>query len=338
MDRSSLSGRVLSYFRVYLRFCRLLKECKPDIVHAGFAQTCGLMAAASGFHPFLLTPLGTDIFVYPERSTFVKLVTRYVIKHADMLACDSQTMLRAVARLSARSRKDTLLIPWGVDLERFAPNRAQRDATRKDIGWEDKQIVIITRNFHPVYAIEDFVSSLPTVFAALPDARALFIGDGPLLPRIKSLANGLSISHRVRFVGRIANDDMPNYLNAADLYVSSSLSDSTSVSLLEAFACALPVVVTDVPTNLEWVKNEDNGLVVPRGSPEKLSEAIVKLLQVDPDERILIGQRNARVARERADWDHNFETLWTAYCRLAQTGQRESLRDTKLGSIHDCDE
>lgn len=112
---------------------------------------------------------------------------------------------------------------------------------------------------------------------------------------------------------------MPAYLNASDLYVSSSLSDGTSLSLLEAMACGLPVVVTDVPAILEWVADGENGLVVPRQSIEELAEAIVHLLE-NEDLAIEMGNKNLVIAKERADWNKNFQKLVQIYEKLLTKG------------------
>jgi glycosyltransferase involved in cell wall biosynthesis len=114
---------------------------------------------------------------------------------------------------------------------------------------------------------------------------------------------------------------MPAYLNASDLYVSSSLSDGTSLSLLEAMACGLPVVVTDVPAILEWVVNGENGLVVPRRSIDELAEAIIYLLQRE-DVRKEMGEKNIAIAKERADWDKNFKKLEDIYETLVYGGTK----------------
>jgi glycosyltransferase involved in cell wall biosynthesis len=176
----------------------------------------------------------------------------------------------------------------------------------------------MSRNFKPVYGIEYFLKALPQVFGGIPEARVLLIGSGPLESQLRTLAQELSISDKVRFLGQVANHELPKYLNAADLYVSSSLSDGTSLSLLEAMACALPVVVTDVPAILEWIQDDVNGLVVPKQNPERLAVAIVSLLR-DRQTAQAMGQRNLEIARRRADWDKNFELLERIYFQLKHT-------------------
>ncbi len=119
----------------------------------------------------------------------------------------------------------------------------------------------------------------------------------------------------VRFVGAVAPEQMPAWLRAADVYVSNSWSDGASLSLLEAMACGLPAVVTDVPALLEWVSDGVNGLVVRRGDSLGLADAILRLLADEPLRRRM-GQQNAAIAAARADWTANFQRLEAIYQQL----------------------
>jgi glycosyltransferase involved in cell wall biosynthesis len=111
---------------------------------------------------------------------------------------------------------------------------------------------------------------------------------------------------------------MAMYLNAADIYISTSLSDGTSCSLLEAMACRLPVVVTDLPAIREWVKDDVNGYLVPSENSAALAERIVTLLGNEPL-RDQMGTRNLVIAQERADWERNFSILEEIYRGLVNS-------------------
>jgi glycosyltransferase involved in cell wall biosynthesis len=307
--------KMVARFRSYWNFQRLLKKFKPDILHAGFVQSAGLMAAVSGYHPFLLMPWGSDILLNPYRNKIFKMLTKYVLSRADFITCDAEEVKRRIIELANYPAEKIIVFPWGIDLKLFRPCVELRKAIRQELGWEDKKILIMTRSFKDVYGIEYFLKALPKVFEEVPEARALVIGSGPLELQLKALAQELNLADRIRFLGEIPNHELPKYLNASDLYVSSSLSDGTSLSLLEAFACALPVVVTDVPAILEWVQDGINGLVVPRQSSEELAKAIITLLK---DEKYAheMGEKNLALARKRADWDQNFAKLEELYQRI----------------------
>lgn len=105
---------------------------------------------------------------------------------------------------------------------------------------------------------------------------------------------------------------MPDYLNAADVYVSTSLSDGTSLSLLEAMACALPVVVTEIPSNKEWVINGQNGFLAPPKNPNEVSKRVLTVLK-NSNIREEMGQRNLSIAKDKADWIKNVDKLERIY-------------------------
>ena len=121
----------------------------------------------------------------------------------------------------------------------------------------------------------------------------------------------------VKFTGYVPNEIMPQYLNASDIYISPSLSDGTSICLLEAMACRLPVVVTDVDANLEWVKNGYNGLVCLKRNPEELAEKILFLIKNEKS-RKKMGEINYNIAKEKADWKKNFSKLEEIYLKLSK--------------------
>ena len=107
------------------------------------------------------------------------------------------------------------------------------------------------------------------------------------------------------------------WFRAADAYVSCAKSDGTSISMLEAMATGLPVVVTDIPSNREWVAEPENGWLAPAGSAEGVAERMLQVANLTPRERKTISERNQRVVAERADWDKNFPRLLEMYERLA---------------------
>jgi glycosyltransferase involved in cell wall biosynthesis len=116
----------------------------------------------------------------------------------------------------------------------------------------------------------------------------------------------------------VPNEELCYYLNSAEIYVSTSISDGTSMSLLEAMACGLPVVVSDVPANCEWVQDGVNGFIVPRKKVNPISEKVLALL----NDRVLaekMGNTNVSIANERADLDKNYPKFDSIYEQMVQS-------------------
>ena len=296
---------------------KIIRELHPDILHTVWIPAAGLIGALSRFHPVLLMPLASDVLILPHKSCLWRWLTRFVLRRADMITCDSEVVRQAIVEQSNFPEDKIVVFPRGVDLRLFHPDPKLREKTREMLGWQKDKIIIMTRSFAPVYGIEYFLRSLPKVLEEVPNAKALLIGTGPLEMSFRTIVKELGVDSAVRFQGMVANKELPAYLNAADLYVSSSLSDGTSVSLLEAMACGLPVVVTDVPSILEWVKDGVNGLVCPRRDSVSLADAIITLLQ-DEQMAAKMGEKNLAIAKQRADWDKNFKLLEGMYTKLTK--------------------
>ena len=109
---------------------------------------------------------------------------------------------------------------------------------------------------------------------------------------------------------------MPDYFKAADLYLSCAHSDGTSVSLLEAMAVGLPVVVTDRPGNREWVVSGKNGWMAPAGDADAFTRSLLLVANMELSQRERISHDNRKIAEARANWDDNFGLLLKAYDRI----------------------
>jgi glycosyltransferase involved in cell wall biosynthesis len=242
------------------------------------------------------------------------MITEYSLRRADMIACDAESVKREIVTLTDYPEEKIAVFPFGINLNRFNPD-ADGNAIRKRLEWEDKKIVIMTRSFRPVYGVEYFLRSIPDIIANVPEARIMLCGSGLLEDEFKDFIDREGLNTYVHFAGYVRNEELPDYLTAADVYVSSSLSDGTSLSLLEAQACGLPVVVSDVAANQEWVTDGVNGFIVPMRDSHKLSEKVIELLR-DTELRKRLGLKNIRIAQERANWDRNFEKFETIYQEL----------------------
>jgi glycosyltransferase involved in cell wall biosynthesis len=195
------------------------------------------------------------------------------------------------------------VIPFGVDMNIFNPNidgRNIRDMLKVE---EDDIAVISTRPlFNHHYNVECLVKAIPIVLKEHENVKFIIKGIGPLEDYLKNLAKSLNVYENVRFTGLLPYNEIAQYLVASDIYVSTSFYDSTSVSLLEAMACGLPPVTTDIAGNREWIQNERNGLLYPPQNHKALAEGITKLIEHE-DLRKQFGKKNRKIIVERASWE-----------------------------------
>jgi glycosyltransferase involved in cell wall biosynthesis len=168
------------------------------------------------------------------------------------------------------------IIPNGVELDDFSaelPRQAARRAARLP---DDGPLVVSIARFHPVKDQATLVRGFAHAVTQVPEARLILAGDGPLRPNLEQLATELGVADRVHFLG--IRTDVPQLLQAADVFCLTSLSEAASLTVLEAMAAARPIVLTDVGGNPELVRNGHEGLLVPRGDAAAVGAAIVRLM------------------------------------------------------------
>lgn len=98
---------------------KILKNVNPDILHGGFIQMDGFTCSLSGYSPFVLMPWGSDVLLYPKESRLINMITRYAIRKADIITCDAEYVKGEIARKGPYPANRIIVIPWGVDLEKF---------------------------------------------------------------------------------------------------------------------------------------------------------------------------------------------------------------------------
>ena len=131
------------------------------------------------------------------------------------------------------------------------------------------------------------------------------------------LSQKLGVSDKVKFLGKLSQAELFNNLQNSDIYVSTSLSDSTTVSLLEALACQLVPIVTDIPGNREWIKDGVNGFLVPVDKPEILAEKIVEVAQNFEKYQNWI-EKNLNLVREKANLEENLKKIEEKFSELVE--------------------
>ena len=293
---------------------RHLNRIKPDILISSHAVSYGFYGALSNYSPNILLVWGSDVLIAP-RLFPLRFIAKYALKKAEAVVADSEVQENACILLGCTPDK-IVKFPW-VDLrsmilevEKNADiEENMRKQFRETMGWEGDDVVIIsTRHHEPVYDVESLILAVPHVIKDVKKARFLILGSGSLTEKLRKLVHELGADNSVRFLGRVPHEDMPRYLEMSDAYVSTSLSDGTSASLLEAMACKLPPVVTNIPSNREWIENGKSGLLVPCKDPDSLAENIVRLLK-NRDSGKSLGMGAYKTVIERADWEKNSKLL-----------------------------
>jgi glycosyltransferase involved in cell wall biosynthesis len=302
-------------FRI-LAVRKAVKEINPDILHAHYVSHYGVYGALAGFKPFVVTTWGSDVFIDPKKSMARKYFVKYALKKADLITTDSLSAIRTILNFGVDEEKVKLIV-HGVDLRVFHPIENSGEFKKELCIPQNYQVVISTRNLEPVYDVSTFIKAIPYVIDKCPNTYFLIVGGGTLKHQLEELACKLGVTENIRFVGSISNMEMPKFLGGSDIFVSTSLSDTRSVSLLEAMGCGLPVVVTDLEGNRECVKERVNGLLFPKGDFEALAEKITYLLR-DEDKKRRFGVINRRYVEKEGSYEKEMRKMEKLYKELVE--------------------
>jgi glycosyltransferase involved in cell wall biosynthesis len=289
---------------------KVISEVNPDLVHAGPLTTCSYLAAKTGFHPLVQMSWGSDILYDAKKGVLARRRVHTALRSADVLIADCAAVGDAAVKLGF-PRKKIITFPWGVDVKRFNPSGGD-DGLRKQLGWQKAFVLLHVRSWEPLYGAEMVLRAFLLAGAMQSNLRLLMPGYGSLATRLKEIVKKSGLSDRVHFAGPVAQRDLPTFYRAANLYVSASKSDGSSVSLMEALASGVPALVSDIPGNREWVRSGKEGWVFPlrdeRGLADKLIKAAAKSNLVQK-----MGKQARATAVKRADWTNNKKQLFRGY-------------------------
>ncbi len=212
------------------------------------------------------------------------------------------------------------VVPNIVDLERFSHCESVEKRTRHSHGWPH---VVITRNLEDIYDIPTAMRAFDRVRHAYPNARLSIAGDGPERANLEVLAIELAAASSIAFIGSLDNAEIADLYCSADLMLNPSLIDNMPISILEALACGVPVVSTNVGGVPHLVSHGETALLVPPGEPARMAEAALSLLEDREFFDLLVERGLAHV--KRFGWDHVRDRLTVVYDEVQSKASRENI-------------
>ena len=300
---------------------RRIRAVEPDIVHTrNWGTSEGLLAARQvGACTRIHSEHGIDWDTTTKEPWRRILFRRLAFQLAERVVSVSYQLRDLHARRTGFPARKITVIHNGVDSQRFFPDVSVRARVRRELGLgEDEFCIGCVGNLIPV---KDHITLLKAVDGlakcGLP-WRLLIAGDGPEFSKLTEFVNSHSgWKDRVTFLGR--SSSVPELLNAMDVYVSSSLTEGISNSVLEAMATGLPVVVTATGGNPEVVVDGESGLLFPVGDNRRLTEHL-RTLEAHREHRIGLGQKALRRVRDEFSIDSMVGNYTRIYENLPVAG------------------
>lgn len=295
----------LNYLKPLFYLKRCVREFRPDIVHAHYATSYGLLGVLSGFHPLIISLWGSDAYLFPKVSPIHRWLLEYNFSKADYILSTSHCMAREVSKYTA---KKITVTPFGVDENRFAP-LAEKSTC--------KELVIGTvKELSAIYGIDTLIDAFAMVVAENPhlNMRLVIAGDGAERQNLEKQAKELGVEEKVTFLGRIPNNEVAEFLAHTDVYAALSRSDSESfgVAVVEAMSCGVPVVVSDADGFKEVVPDGIAGFVVGRNDATSAAARISYLLN-NNEKAVEMGKAGRRHVLDCYTWTKSVDIMMDVY-------------------------
>ena len=302
VDWQQSDRKKLKYLAETPKIRHIVSEIDPDIISVHYATSYGTAAGIAGLKNYALSVWGGDIYTFPHKSPMHRALLQYSLEHASCLLSTSAAMAREVGKYTD---KKFYVTPFGVKTDLFSPQKRTRE--------DDGQFIIGTvKALKPKYGIDVLLHATALVRQQHPEIpiRVRIAGDGPCKEEYFRLAENLGISDITTWLGFISQEEAAVEWANMDLAVVPSVTDSESfgVSAVEAEACRIPVIISDVPGLMEATQPGVTSTVVTRRSAQALADAIV-LLYENPEVRHRMGEAGRKLAVEKYDYELCFENI-----------------------------
>ena len=296
----------LSYLRHTAAIKKALEAFRPDIVHAHYATSYGLLAGKTHFKPLIISAWGSDVYDFPKTSILHRRLLSNVLSKADLICSTSHCMMEETRKYT---NKKIEVVPFGVNTAVFKPQPTESHG-------QDEIVIGTVKSLEKKYGIDFLIKAFAAAQALNPQKKLklLIVGDGSKKAAYQELCADLGVTQQVEFTGRINHSDVVKYHQRIDIFVSLSVLDSESfgVSLVEAMSCGKPVVASDVAGFTEVLGRDQCGILVPKRSHAEAARAISEFIR-DPELAKACGANARRRVLDLYDWNKNLEQMISIY-------------------------
>jgi glycogen(starch) synthase len=232
-------------------------------------------------------------------------------KNATLVVTISRYSLEKIQKYYAVDEAKVRIVPNGVDPEKFKPFEDQA-AVKRQFGLGNEPCVLFVGSLIPRKGLPFLVEAAKKIVIEYRETKFIIVGEGPLRNQLHRKLEAASLSGNFSFLGNVKEDMLPAVYNCADVFVLPSIQEGQGIVLLEAQASAKPAVAFDVGGVNEALINGETGLLVKRGSTEKLADAIMKLLS-DKALREKMGADGRMFVTGNFTWDICAQKMLNVY-------------------------
>ncbi len=287
---------------------RFIKKIQPDVLHAHYVSSYGLLGALANFHPLIVSVWGTDIYYIPEKNIFYQKLIEFSLSKADKILSTSRAMAVQTEKFT---NKKIEVIPFGIDTDKFKPLKAESLFTTEDT------VIGTIKTLEKKYGIEYLIRAFKIVKDEFPSKKLklLIVGSGPEENNLKRIVRELGLENNTVFTGYINPDEIPKYHNMIDIFAALSESESFGVSALEASACEKPIIVSNAEGFKEIVKDELTGFIVDRNNIQQAADKIKNLIK-NKNFREKMGRAGREQVLNVYNWNDNVTQMIEVYKQI----------------------
>lgn len=314
VDKNKSSIKKLTYLKKIMEIKKIVEKINPDIIHAHYASSYGILGRLLNKKPYIVSIWGSDIYDFPKKSILHKMVIKGNLKAADVIMSTSNVMKREAEKYTD---KEILVTPFGVEVNKFKPNKIK----------DNQEFVIGTiKSLEDKYGIDYLIKAFNIVKKENSNQKITLkiAGVGSKLEEYKKLTKELKLEKNIEFLGFIREKEIIERFNEFDIACFPSILDSESfgVAAVEAQSCGTAVIVSDVDGLKESTKPGVTSLMVKRKSVEDLAEKINFLVN-NPQKRKEMGINAREYVIENYDINKNFEVIDRCYKKIIKGEKNE---------------
>jgi glycosyltransferase involved in cell wall biosynthesis len=297
--------------RGWMRFNRWLRRERPDVVQAHLPHAAWLARWSR-----VAAPMRVLVDTLHSSSTGT-LGRRFGYRFSNWLPDRVTAVSAAVAQAHLQARMVTAarlaVLPNGVDLETWKPDAEVRNAFRRVLGLQGKFLWFAAGRLDPV---KDYGMLLQAMVDVPEAANLVIAGSGPMENELHRLSDELGLEDRVQFLGFEPN--VLRWMRVANGFVLASRWEGLPMVVLEAAACGVPAVATDVPGTHEVVVDGKTGLLAAQGSAKALAAAMTRMMEMPGEERRAMGERARQFVQEHYSLDAALDRWEALYAELLE--------------------
>ena len=269
-QRVPMIRMALFFITAFIKGWQLTRQHKYRLIHAHWIVPLGPIAIILGKLkriPVVLQAHGSDVHTYGTKNRLLKVISRFAIRHSTCLLAVSKNLLPGLTALNGRPIERFEHLPPFVDGDMFSPA----------IQGIDSKTILFAGGLFENKGIRELLQAAEKFLSVKNDFHVTFLGDGPLRASILRWAAEKGYGKRITLTGTVPYHEMPGHLQNALVLVLPSFREGMPSIILEALACGTPCIASCVGDIPSIIRQEENGLLIPPGSPEDIAAAVLWL-------------------------------------------------------------